>query len=156
MITRIPLASAFLTYSRAAWRERWAEQIFNSNGMPNRSSALAVASITGRSESLPMTIPTKGRLVMGLGCAFKGAPPDVRPVVRALPVNPFRCTVGACDRIANISSEGGHAENPTPIGHHLVILAACARVEDQDPWLCSRLSEPGNRKSLLIRARIAR
>ena len=85
---------------------------------------------------------------MGLGCAVKGAPPDVCPVVRALPVNFLHRTVGAGDRIANVPSEGSYPENSAPCRDHLVILAACARVEDQDPWLRSGLSEPPVQENL--------
>jgi len=39
---------------------RWAEATVISKGMPNFFSMAAASSMTGRSESLPMTMPTAG------------------------------------------------------------------------------------------------
>src|SRR5690606_6560562 len=48
---------------------RWAETTSASYGIPNSSSALAAASITGQSESEPITTPTTGCCF-----SFTGAP----------------------------------------------------------------------------------
>src|SRR4051812_16312087 len=42
---------------------RWAERTCASYGTSNSSSASAAGSITGQSESLPMTMPTTGSLL---------------------------------------------------------------------------------------------
>src|SRR6516165_334256 len=56
-----PRSLARRAYSVVRAGDRWAEVISTSNGTPNCLSVDADSLITGRSESLPMTIPTSGR-----------------------------------------------------------------------------------------------
>ena len=60
MITRSPRSAAVRPYSIISLGIRCAETTSTSYGTPNSASASAAASITGQSESLPMTTPTSG------------------------------------------------------------------------------------------------
>src|SRR5215469_11167179 len=60
IITFSPRPTALRAYSEVRAGERWAEEISTSKGTPNFSSVAAVSFITGKSESLPIRMPTKG------------------------------------------------------------------------------------------------
>src|SRR3989344_4871261 len=59
-----PLVSLAFTYSTTASGVRCAESVCPSEPIPNSSSTLAASCITGRSESEPMRIPTRGLFAM--------------------------------------------------------------------------------------------
>src|SRR5262252_3252932 len=65
MITRSPRPAAADPYSIISCGIRCADTTSASWGTPNSSSAAAAASITGQSESLPMTTPTRAPPFMG-------------------------------------------------------------------------------------------
>ncbi len=60
MITRRPRSSALRPYSTISSGIRCADTTSTSHTTPNSSSAVTAASITGQSESEPMTTPTTG------------------------------------------------------------------------------------------------
>src|SRR5215470_19933954 len=64
MITRRPRPAAADPYSIIWCGIRCADTTSASYGTPNSASAVAAASITGQSESLPMTTPTTAPLLM--------------------------------------------------------------------------------------------
>ena len=60
MITRSPRSAACSPYVNISRGIRWADTTSTSWATSNSSRAAAAASITGQSESLPMTTPTSG------------------------------------------------------------------------------------------------
>lgn len=60
MIARSPRPSACSPYAIISRGIRWAETTSTSYATPNSSRALAAASMTGQSESEPITMPTTG------------------------------------------------------------------------------------------------
>ena len=77
-----PLAFAVWAYLLAAAGVRCAEETTTSLAIPIESRKSAAASITGKSESLPMTIPTNGLaetfLAVFLVCLAAFAPISLR------------------------------------------------------------------------------
>ena len=63
MITRRPRPAASLPYWIISAGIRCADTTSASYGTPNSARALTAASITGQSESLPITTPTSGSLL---------------------------------------------------------------------------------------------
>src|SRR5690348_9783275 len=172
MITRTPRRAAVDEYSATPRGSRWAERACISNVMPRSSSSLAAASMTSRSDSEPMRMPTWGPvdsssahrcLTSGAGVGCSGmyvlrvlrGEADVAAMVGPRDPDRVDAEIGAPAGGVEVGPDGGHVEHAAAGRLDASLVLGGAGVEDGDALDLLRVVDPGDRVADLGGVRIA-
>src|SRR4051794_28245450 len=149
MMTRTPRRAAVEEYSATPRGSRCADSACISKEMPRSSSSLAAASITSRSDSEPMRIPTWGPLASSSAhrCLTSGAgegrsgmyvlrvlrgEADVAAMMRPRDPDRVDAEIGAPAGGMEVGPDRGHVEDAAAGGLDVVAVRGGAGVEDGD------------------------
>src|SRR5271157_2761622 len=128
--------------------------------MPNSASDLAASFMISRSESLPMTMETRGLWAINPNLLFfaqmlQPTRGDVLAIVHAVEADLHYRVVGALDRFRQVRPARGHAEDAAASGVVSAVAPVSSGVEHLDPIRAVGVSDAGDELAGFVRAGIS-